>query len=144
MYLMIVQLLLYIVSFLLIWYSAGLIVTSVDRLAHKLNLSAFAVSFFLLGILTSVPELSVGINSLIERKPEIFVGNLIGGIIVIFLLIIPVLAVFGNGVKLTHQMSRDHLVFALFVIVIPSIFTLDGSISQVEGLLSVFLYAVLL
>ena len=84
---------------------------SVDRLAHKLHLSSFAVSFFLLGILTSVPEISVGVNSLIERKPEIFVGNLIGGIIVIFLLIIPVLAVFGNGVKLTHQMSRDHLVF---------------------------------
>lgn len=117
---------------------------SVDRLAHRLHLSSFAVSFFLLGILTSVPEISVGINSLIDRKPEIFVGNLIGGIIVIFLLIIPILAVFGNGVKLNHQMSRDHLVFALFVIVIPSIFTLDGTISQVEGLLSVFLYAVLL
>ena len=117
---------------------------SVDRLAHKLHLSSFVVSFFLLGTLTSIPEISVGINSLIDRKPEIFVGNLIGGIIVIFLLIIPILAVFGNGVKLAHQMSRDHLVFALFVIMIPSILALDGSISQVEGLLAVFLYVVLL
>ena len=75
---MILQLFFYIFSFLLIWFVAGLIVTSVDRLAHKLNLSSFAVSFFLLGILTSVPEISVGINSLIDKKPEIFVGNLIG------------------------------------------------------------------
>ena len=143
MYLMIVQLLLYIVSFLLIWYSAGLIVTSVDRLAHKLNLSAFAVSFFLLGILTSVPELSVGISSLIDRKPEIFVGNLIGGIIVIFLLIIPILAIIGGGVRLAHQMEKHNLVFALLVIIAPSIFALDGRIGFIEGLYVIFLYAIL-
>lgn len=117
--------------------------TSVDRLAHKLNLSSFAVSFFLLGILTSVPEISVGISSLIDRKPEIFVGNLIGGVIVIFLLIIPVLAVFGGGVKLAHQLEGDKLLFALIVILAPSVFALDGKISFGEGLFSLFHYAFL-
>lgn len=117
--------------------------TSVDRLAHKLNLSTFAVSFFLLGILTSIPEISVGVNSLIDKKPEIFVGNLIGGIVVIFLLIIPLLAIFGGGVKLAHQMNKDHLITALLVILAPSIFTLDGVISFADGLFSILLYLVL-
>lgn len=137
------QILLYIVSFFLIWFAAGVIVTSVDRLAHKLNLSSFAISFFLLGILTSVPEISVGINSLIDKKPEIFVGNLIGGVVVIFLLIIPLLAVFGRGVKLAHQMESDKLLFALVVIIAPSVFTLDGRISFTEGLFMVIHYAFL-
>jgi len=118
-------------------------VTSVDRLAHKLNLSSFAVSFFLLGILTSVPEISVGINSLIDKKPEIFVGNLIGGVAVLFLLIIPILAVFGGGVKLAHQLEGDKLLFALIVILAPSVFALDGKISFGEGLFSLFHYAFL-
>ena len=117
--------------------------TSVDRLAHKLNLSSFAVSFFLLGILTSVPEISVGINSLIDKKPEIFVGNLIGGVAVLFLLIIPILAVFGGGVKLAHQLEGDKLLFALIVILAPSVFALDGKISFGEGLFSLFHYAFL-
>ena len=135
---------LYIFSFGIIWYAAGMIVNSVDRLAHKLNLSSFSVSFFVLGILTSMPEISVGINSLIDNKPEIFAGNLIGGIIVIFLLVIPLLALFGNGVKLTHQLSRDQLLLALFVILAPSIFVMDGKITPIEGLTSIFLYLVLI
>ncbi|MBI4226028.1 sodium:calcium antiporter [Candidatus Roizmanbacteria bacterium] len=140
---MVTQIFFYIFAFLLIWIAAGVIVTSVDRLAHKLNLSSFAISFFLLGILTSVPEISVGINSLIDKKPEIFVGNLIGGVVVIFLLVIPLLAVFGGGVRLTHQMGRDKLLFALVVIVAPSVFTLDGRISFTEGLFMIFHYAFL-
>lgn len=140
---MILQLFFYIFAFLLIWFAAGVIVTSVDRLAHKLNLSSFVISFFLLGILTSVPEISVGISSIIDKKPEIFVGNLIGGVVVIFLLIIPLLAVFGGGVKLTHQMEKDKLIFALVVILAPSIFSLDGKISLSEGIFSIFHYAFL-
>src|SRR3989338_10797484 len=120
---MMLQLFFYIFAFLLIWFAAGVIVTSVDRLAHKLNLSSFAISFFLLGILTSVPEISVGISSVIDKKPEIFVGNLIGGVAVIFLLIIPLLAVFGGGVKLTHQLEKHNLIFALLVIITPTVFT---------------------
>ncbi|OGK10210.1 hypothetical protein A2767_02045 [Candidatus Roizmanbacteria bacterium RIFCSPHIGHO2_01_FULL_35_10] len=138
------QIILYIFSFGIIWFAAGIIVNSVDRIAHKLNLSSFSVSFFVLGILTSIPEISVGINSLIDNKPEIFAGNLIGGILVIFLLVIPLLAVFGNGLKLNHQMSKDNLLFALFVILAPSIFILDGRISIIEGLASIFLYIVLI
>ena len=118
--------------------------TSVDRLAHKLNLSSFAVSFFLLGILTSIPEMSVGISALIDEKPEIFVGNLIGGIVVIFLLIIPLLAIFGNGVKLTHQMSKEHLILALLIIIAPSVFTFDGLIGIPEGIMAVLLYLMLI
>ena len=138
---MIPQLFFYVFAFLLIWFGSGMIVTSVDRLAHKLNLSSFVVSFFLLGILTSVPEISVGVNSLIDKKPEIFVGNLIGGIVVIFLLIIPLLALLGDGVKLVHQLEKDNLIFALVVIAAPSMFALDGTISLAEGLFSILLYA---
>src|SRR3989344_2585046 len=141
---MMLQLFFYIFAFLLIWYASGLIVTSVDKLAHKLNLSSFAVSFFLLGILTSIPEISVGISSLIDNKPEIFVGNLIGGIIVIFLLIIPLLAIFGNGIKLTHQMNKDQLIIALLIIISPSVFTFDGLIGIIEGITALLLYGFLI
>jgi cation:H+ antiporter len=140
---MLIQVVLYILSFIVIWFGAGVVVSSVDRISHKLNLSSFAVSFFVLGLLTSIPEISVGINSVIQHDPDIYVGNLIGGIVVIFLLIIPLLALFGNGVKLVHQMEHKNLIFALLVIAAPSIFALDGRISSAEGIFSIVLYAVL-
>lgn len=133
----------YLFSFLVIWFGAGMIVASVDRISHKLNLSPFAVSFFLLGILTSIPEISVGINSVIQNDPNIFIGNLIGGVVVIFLLIIPALAIWGKGVKLVHQMEHRNLIFALLVIAAPTIFVLDGRVGFTEGLFSVILYFIL-
>ncbi|PIQ72690.1 hypothetical protein COY13_01085 [Candidatus Roizmanbacteria bacterium CG_4_10_14_0_2_um_filter_36_35] len=92
----------YLVSFLILWYCSGIIIRSVDRFAHRLKLSSFAVSFFVLGILTSVPEFSVGINSIINKTPDVFVGNLLGSSLVLFIFVIPLLAVFGGGVKMVH------------------------------------------
>ena len=103
----------YVLSFVAIWFGAGLIISSVEELSKKLNISSFAVSFFVLGILTSIPEASVGINSIIDRDPEIFVGNLIGASLVLFLLVIPILAVAGNGIRLAHQLDGKSLLVSL-------------------------------
>ena len=116
---LIVTLLTYICSFIAIWLGTGLIVGSVDGLARKLKLSSFAVSFFILGLLTSIPETFVSYNAVANRNPEIFVGTLLGGIIVIFLFIIPVLAILGRGIRINHDLSTKNLLFALAVIAAP-------------------------
>jgi len=120
-----------------------LIIEAVDKISKKINFSSFAVSFFVLGILTSTPELAVGINAVINHDPEIFVGNLLGGIIVIFLLIIPILAILGNGIKLVHQLNSKNLLFSLIVVVSPSFLIADKNFSLYEAIFLIFLYAVL-
>ncbi len=133
----------YFLSFFVIWYGAGLIVKAIDQISKKINLSSFAVSFFVLGILTSLPEFSVGINSIIDKDPEIFVGNLLGGIIVLFLLIIPILAIVGNGIKLDHQLNWKNLLFALVVIASPSFLINDKNYNFFEALFFIILYFIL-
>ena len=134
---------LYILSFIAIWFGAGLIVSSVEDLSKKLNISSFAVSFFVLGILTSIPEASVGINSIIDGNPEIFVGNLIGASLVLFLLVIPLLAVFGNGIRLAHQLDGKSLLVSLAVVASPVYFILDKKVTPYEGSFLIFLYIIL-
>lgn len=134
----------YIASFLLIWLGAGLIVSSIDKFAHRLKLSSFAVSFVLLGLLTSTPEFAVGFAAISEANPEIFVGNLLGGIPVIFLFVIPMLAIFGNGVQLKHFFSQRNMLLTLGVIVAPSIMILDKKVTNAEGAFLIALYAILL
>ncbi|MBI2611702.1 sodium:calcium antiporter [Candidatus Gottesmanbacteria bacterium] len=138
-----IQTIIYLLSFIAIWLGAGLIVRSADRFSHKLRLSSFAVSFFILGMLTSTPEFAVGITSVAEGNPEVFVGNLIGGIPVIFLFIIPILAIFGNGVKLTHQLSKKNLLLTLGVILAPSLAVGDENVTLVEGIILILLYIIL-
>lgn len=134
----------YIVAFILIWIGSGWIVSPMARFSKKLKLSSFAVSFIILGLLTSLPELAVGLQSIGDHNPEIFVGNLLGGIPVIFLFIIPLLAIFGNGVNLRHDIDRKTLLATLGVIATPSLLVLDKSITIPEGMVLILLYFVLL
>ncbi|PIP14976.1 hypothetical protein COW98_00745 [Candidatus Roizmanbacteria bacterium CG22_combo_CG10-13_8_21_14_all_35_9] len=85
----IIHLVFYLASFLIIWYCSGIIISLVDRFSHRLKLSSFSVSFFLLGILTSIPEFSIGINSIINQTPDIFIGNLLGSSLILFIFVIP-------------------------------------------------------
>lgn len=140
---MILDAALYVLSFVAIWFGAGLIVSSIEDLSKKLNISTFAVSFFVLGILTSIPEATVGINSIMDGDPEIFVGNLIGASLVLFLLVIPILAVAGNGIRLSHQLDSKSLLVSLAVVASPVFFILDKKITPFEGIFLIFIYIIL-
>ena len=133
----------YILSFFVIWYCSGIIIDAINRFTHQLKLSSFAVSFFILGILTTIPEFSVGINSIINKTPDIFVGNLLGASLVMFILVIPLLAVLGNGVKMIYQLSSDNLIFSLVVIAAPVFLIADNVLTRTESVFLILLYALL-
>jgi cation:H+ antiporter len=136
-----VNLLIYLFSFVSIWLGAGLIVSSVDKFSRKLKMSSFAVSFFVLGMLTSIPEFAVGLTSLSEHNPNIFVGNLIGGVATIFMLIIPLLAIFGNGIKLNHQLTSENMILAFVTMLTPAFMVMDKRVTNLEGVIMIVMYA---
>lgn len=136
--------LLYIIAFVVIWYGSGLIVAAATKFSSRLRLSAFAFSFVFLGLLTSIPEFSVGIQAVADGDPEIFVGNLLGGIVVMFLFVIPLLAFFGNGINLKHELDNKTLIATLAVILAPSLMVLDQRVNNYEGGILIILYVALL
>jgi Ca2+/Na+ antiporter len=69
---------------------------------------------------------------------------LLGGIIVLFLVIIPLLAIFGNGISLKNDLDTKTTFFTLAVILAPSLFTLDKKVTNLEGMILVVLYGLLL
>lgn len=138
------SILIYLVSFILIWFGSGLIVSSASKFSSRLRLSSFAFSFVFLGILTSAPEFSVGLQAVSGHNPEIFVGNLLGGILVLFLVIIPLLAIFGNGVSLKNELDNKRLLATIGVILAPSIVILDKRVTNIEGIALIISYLVLL
>ncbi len=140
----VVHLLFYFCSLITIWYGAGLIISGVVKFSSQLKISSFAVSFFILGILTSMPELALGLNAISIGDPEIFVGNLLGGVIVIFLFIIPILAILGNGIRLSKQLDKRNVLLSLLTIASPAIFLADNKISHVDGAFMILLYLFLL
>lgn len=139
-----VNIFLYILSLFAIWLGAGLIIKSVEKFSHRLHLSPFLISFVILGLLTSIPETAVGITSIIDKKPEIFVGNLLGGTMVLFLLIIPLLAVLGNGININHNLDSKKLMYLLAIIAVPGLFAIDQRLTTIEGLILVGCYVLVI
>lgn len=137
------RLIFYLISFFVLWYCSGIIIFSVERFAHRLKLSSFTVSFFILGIMTSLPEFSVGINSIIDKTPDVFVGNLIGASLTLFIFVIPLLAVFGGSVKMIHQMTEHDMIFALLVVAAPIFLIADNVLTRTESVFLILIYAIL-
>ncbi len=133
----------YIICFFILWHSSGKIVDIVEKIAKKIGFSSFALSFFLLGILTSIPEFSVGVNSLLKQTPDIFVGNLIGASFYLFTLVIPILAVFGGGVKMVHELNYKDMIFALLVVLAPIFLIADNVLTRTEGVFLILIYGIL-
>lgn len=137
------RLIFYFLSFFLIWYCTGVVVDKVQKTAKRLNISSFALSFFVLGVLTSIPEASIGINSILNKTPDIFVGNLIGASLVIFIFIIPLLSIFGKGVKMIHQLKENEMIFALIVVSAPLFLIADNLLTRTESVFLILIYGIL-
>jgi cation:H+ antiporter len=141
---MLPNLAIFLLAFLLIWIGSGLAIKAVERVSRIMRVSSFMVSFIVLGFFTSVGELSVGVNAIIENDPEIFVGNLIGASIVIFMLIVPLLAITGNKIRVTKEFQGFNLPASLIVISLPVLLALDGVVSRTDALITIFLFVFLI
>lgn len=139
----VLNLIIFIASFFILWIGSGLIVKNVSKFSYHLRISSFSISFFLLGFLTSIPELTVGINAIIDQKPEIFVGNLIGGIIIIFSLIIPLLTIVSGRIKLVHDLENKNLILVILYLLLPLAFLSNQVINLIEGVFLILYYLII-
>lgn len=134
----------YALSFVGIWIGSGLAIKSVERLARLLRISSFIVSFLVLGLFTSISELSVGINSILQNDPEIYVGNLVGASIVLFMLIVPLLAIVGRSIRISPEFQGFNLPAALVVVALPVILAMDGRIGRTDSIIAISLFGLLI
>lgn len=140
---LVTNLFMFIGATVLLWWGTGLVVESISSVARSLRLSAFTLAFFVLGIMTSLPETMIGITAISRGEAPIMVGNLIGGSLIMFLLVIPLLALTGNQVSLPSAMRRPELSLTLLTILAPALLIADRSLHVWEGFLLLGLYLTL-
>lgn len=139
---LLIDIILFVFGLLLLAASSHVLVDTLEVVTTKLRISQFKFSMILLGILTSLPELSIGMNAALEGKPDIYIGNLLGGIVVMFLWIIPFLAIFGKGIKIDKGIKGNDLMWSMLIILLPVIMIIDHHYSLYEALILVFAYLI--
>lgn len=130
-----------VVLFYLLGKSADLVIVNVRRLGEALGVKIFALGIAL-GFLTSLPELAVGINSLLLDIRALSLGNLLGGIIVIFGLVLGASAILNRNIE-TGAKTGSFLPIVIFIMA-PLLLGLDGAISRVDGVAIIVGYALVL
>lgn len=134
----------FLLAFAIVWTLSGMLVNAVDRVAKRYNKTGFGVAFFVLGLMTSIGEISVAFNSTLKGVPQVSAGNLVGASIVIFFLIMPLLAILSKRVEVDHVLRPSNLAFALCMVALPSFLAMNGSVDRGKGILLLLLYATLL
>lgn len=138
---MLSDILLLILLFALLGFSAEVLVRNVSYLARALQVKLFALGI-ILGLVTSLPETSVGISASLEGLASISVGNLFGGVIVILGLILGVSLLFGKAIDTDSRLSL--ILPQVGIIFVPIILGLDGRFGLFDGLLMVVSYFILI
>ena len=131
------DILILIILFILLGWAADFAVKNIKYLGIVLKIRLFVFGI-LLGLVTSLPELSLGINATIDNAAALSVGNLLGGIVVMLGLIL------GSSLLINRKIATDGrlstLIPTVLVIFSPVLFGIDGKYGLLDGLMMIVLY----
>jgi cation:H+ antiporter len=130
-----------LVSLYLLAKFAEFTLQSLLKVAHILKLSSFFVAFIVLGTATSIPELMVGINSAINKTPQLSLGNLMGETIVLLTLTVSITAIVAGKVKINNQFGKYNLLIMIVVLLLPIILLHDHVFSRLDAFIVIAAYA---
>lgn len=131
-----------IVSGIVLSGAVNVVVKHSSSLAQKLGLSSFVIGFLLLGLVTSTPELFVAMQAARDGIPQLAVGNLLGGSILLLSFVMGMTAIFLGRVSLDHKLVWREILVMLAVIAAPIAVLWDTSLSRQEGLFLVGVYSI--
>ncbi len=119
-----------------------MLVTATTHIAHHLRISPYTVSFFLVALGTSLPEMVVGIASAVENKPTLAFANVIGSNIALATLITGLPILIYKEVTTKTINKRKDLQFSFLFAFLPVILALDKTIGRADGIILLISYVV--
>lgn len=116
---------------------AEILIANVKKIAEKLNVKIFIIGI-ILGILTTIPELFLGINSITKGLNSISLGNLFGGNIIILSLLFGISLILNKEIKTDGDLKN--IMPNLLFLLIPFLVGLKGSLTIYNGITFIFIY----
>ncbi|MBU1179435.1 hypothetical protein KJ885_00655 [Patescibacteria group bacterium] len=125
--------------FFVLGKSADFLIEGIKAIGAKTRIKTIYIGF-LLGFLTSMPELFIGVNAMIKDVGAISFGNLVGGIIVLLGFIMGLNVVLRREVEMVDGLKFPFLILLGVFLTLPLLLVLDGKIGFLDGLLLIICY----
>lgn len=134
----------FIISCLIIFWAGNSLIASLMRVAGFLGWREFVVSFFVMALAGSIPNLFVGISSALQGIPQLSFGDIMGGNLIDLTLVVALATLVGKGIKGDSRLIQSSAFFTTIVAVLPLFLVLDGKLSRGDGfaLILVFIFYV--
>lgn len=135
---MIENLFIFAVSLFLIIKGATLSTKYSFRIADSYNVSKYVVGFFVVAIISIIPETLVSVNAALQNVSAMGLGTLFGSNIADLTLIFAITVLFARrSIKVESKILKDNAVYP-FILLIPIALGVDGFYSRWEGLALIF------
>lgn len=123
----------------------AILVKSVDyaikyasRLAKFLRFPEFLVSFFIIALISVLPEATIAIISAIRGEPGMSLGTLLGSSLVDLTFVFGIVTLFSSkGIDVKSKILENNF-FYLILLLFPLILGSDGNLSRKDGLILIF------
>jgi len=133
-----IYILIFFASCLAFYLSGELIVKSLIKIAKFLGWKEFVVSFLVMAIVGSLPNLFVGISSALHGIPQLSFGDVIGGNVVDLTLAIALAAFFAKGgIPAKSKTVHSTLLFTVIAAILPIILIWDNNLSRIDGVIMI-------
>ena len=132
----------FIISILFLILSSGWLVKSLTKIAQFLGWREFVFALFAMAFAGSLPNLFVGLNSIVKGVPSLSLGDILGGNIVDLTIVVGLAAIISkNGLTIKSRTVQGTAVFTLLVALLPLFLIHDRFLSRLDGiiLISVFI-----
>lgn len=131
--------LIFLFAFILV-KSADILIINFEALSAKTKIRKFALTGLVLGLVTSLPELFVGLSAAFEGKTILSLGNVIGSNIANLSLVIGGAALIGGILEVRGTFVSRDIFYAFLAAAAPMILLFDKNLSRIDGLILIFLY----
>lgn len=129
------HIILFFIAAVVLIRSGSIVVARLSRVAHFLQMSEFAVSFVLIALATSLPDIFVSLSAAFHGTSELAFSNIIGANIVTLTLAAGIGAVLARGLDIKSATIRTDTLYAAFAVFLPVLLLLDKSLSWVDGII---------
>ena len=131
--------LVFVMALILLGKGSDYFVESAVRLAKYFGISEFIIGLTLIAVGTSIPELAASLMAAYSGNSEVILGNVIGSNIANICLILGISAAITTLLVEPYIFKRDVYIL-MGISLIFYLFTLDGVISIVDGLMLLFFF----
>ena len=132
---------LFLLSGLLLLWSANWLVGSVERIARYLHWREFVIAFFVMAIVSSLPNLFIGITSALQGVPELSFGDIVGNSVVDLTLVAALAALLAPKLEASSPLIQQSALFTLAIALLPLLLILDKELSRGDGVALLLAFA---